>query len=268
MYDLGDTIPLSVEVRDNTSTLTNATSCTITITQPDGTTLGPTTITATTTGIYTYNYKPTQAGRHIIKWTATTPDAVYTDTFTVVDNTQAALVSLDDIKTYLNISSTSSDEELRQFIREATDIAERATGRTLFRRTITETHTAPTPVILLRKWPIISVTTVTESGTTLTAGTDYVVNTINGTVTRGSNLAPLGWRPGVDNITITYLAGEADPNPTGQLLVKELVRHMWRTQRGASPMAMSQDDYVPGAANIMTYRVRELVDLLKQPGLA
>ena len=268
MYDLGDLVTLSVEIRDATGTLADATNVNLLLTLPDGATFGPTPVYSTPTGTYTYTYTPTQVGRHVVRWVATGANASsYADTFEVADYADPGLVSLDSIKAYLNITSTSSDEELRQFILEATDIAERATGRTLRRRTFSENHTAPTPIIVLRHTPLISVTSVTESGTTLTEGTDYTVNVFAGTITRGSSLASLAWRPGIDNITITYIAGEADPNGTAQLLVKELVRHLWRTQRGASPMAMSQDDFVPGAANIMTYRVRELVDLLKQPGI-
>ena len=112
-------------------------------------------------------------------------------------------------------------------------------------------------------------TSVVEDGVTLTAGTDYVADLTMSIVYRGTITAQRDWQNGRNNITVVYVSGETTPNPTAQLLVKELTRHLWRTQRGASPMSMGggDDTYVPGSANIMTYRVRELVDMLKVPGI-
>lgn len=267
-YDLGDPVPLSIQIKDSAGVLANATLVTLTITNPDGTSSSAT-ITPTTTGVYQHTYVPSAAGRYLIRWQATGTNAsAYTDSFDVNDPTDLALLSLSDAKQYLNITNSTSDEELREFIVAATDIAERLTSRQLRRKTYTDTYTGSTQTINLRNTPIVSVTSVTENGATLTENTDYVVDTVLGILTRGTSTQPRYWKPGAGNITVTYVAGETNPSPTAQLLVKEITRHLWRTQRGASPMSMGQDDFIPGGNNIVTYRIKELAELLTVPTVA
>jgi len=269
-YDLGDPVALSINVKDSAGALANATAVTLTITNPDGTTTSAT-ISPTTTGVYAHTYAPTQAGRYLVRWQATGTNASsYTDAFTVNDPADLSLLSLTDAKAYLNITSTAGDEELRQFIVEATDIAERLTSRQLRRKTFTEVTSVSGFMLSPLNGPIISVTSVTENGTALVQDTDFEVDIPRGLIIRGSSTAPIHWKPGVNNITVVYVAGEANPSPTAQLLVKEITRHLWRTQRGASPMAMggNADDFIPGGNNIVTYRIKELAELLTTPTVA
>lgn len=268
-YDLGDVVALAVTVKDSTGAAANATNVALTITLPDGTTTAPT-VTNTATGSYSASYTPTMAGRHLVRWVATGSNAsAFTDVFDVDDPADLSLVSLAEVKAYLNITSSSTDEELRGFILWATDISERLTSRTLRRRTLTETQSGSGFTVSLNSQPIISVTSVTENGTALTENTDFVVDTIRGVIYRGTTTNSRYWKPGNDNISITYVAGELNPNPTARLLVLETCRHLWRTQRGASPMAMGGDEqYLPGQANIVTYRMKELAELLTIPTVA
>jgi hypothetical protein len=268
-YDLGDPVPLSINIKDSSGTLANATLVTLYVTGPDGSTTSAA-ITPTSTGVYQQTYAPSTAGRYIVRWAATGTNAsAYTDTFDVNDSADLTLVSLADVKTYLNITSTSADEELRQFILEATDIAERLTSRQLRRKTYTEAYSVSGPNFSLKQQPVVSVTSVTEDGVTLTAGTDYVLDQALGLLYRGSTLSPLYWHSGSDNITVVYVSGEVNPSPTAQLLVKEITRHLWRTQRGASPMNMGNgDDFIPGGNNIVTYRIKELAELISIPTVA
>ena len=273
-YDLGDPVPLSIQIKDSAGVLANATLVTLYVTDPDGATTSAA-ITATSTGVYQQTYAPATVGRYIVRWAATGTNASsYTDTFDVNDPADLTLVSLADAKTYLNITSTNSDEEIRQFILEATDIAERLTGRQLRRKTFVEAYNGSDAIspyrgliaLRLRKVPVISITSVVENGLTL-AATDYTVSPESGVLYRGSSMFRQGWQPGEQNITITYAAGDLS-NVTAQTLVKELTRHLWRTQRGASPMSMSGgDDYVPGSANVLTYRVQELAALITIPNV-
>jgi hypothetical protein len=267
-YDLGDIVGLAVTVKDANGTAANATAVTCTITLPDGTTATPS-VTNGSTGSYTVDYTPTLVGRHLVRWVATGSNASsYTDAFDVNDPADLSLVSLADVKTYLNITSSSGDEEIRQFILEATDIAERLTSRQLRRKSYTEAYSVSGAYFSLRQQPVVSITSVVEDGVTLTSGSDYVLDTALGLLYRGSTLSPLYWHAGSDNIVVTYVSGEINPSPTAQLLVKELTRHLWRTQRGASPMAMGGDEQYGGANNIVTYRVRELAELLTIPTIA
>lgn len=268
-YDLGDVVALAVTVKDSAGVAANATSVAVTVTLPDGTTSTPA-VSNPATGSYTASYTPTVAGRHLVRWVATGTNAsAFTDVFDVNDSADMPLVSLADVKAYLNITSSSSDDELRQFVLEATDIAERLTSRQLRRKTYTDTYSGSTQTLNLRQTPIVSVTSVTESGTALVENTDYVVDTVLGVLTRGTSTQPRYWKPGAGNITVVYVAGETNPSPTAQLLVKEITRHLWRTQRGASPMPMGGgDDFIPGASNIVTYRIKELAELLTVPTVA
>ena len=263
-YDLGDMVTLAVNVRNAAGTLTAPSALVCTITLPDGTSATPT-VTTLAAGQYTTDYLPTQAGWHAVRWVSTSPTNAYTDSFTVYSD--SPLVSLADAKAFLNITSSSSDDELRAFILKATDIAERRTGRRFRASTFVESYSARDEVVVLRQFPVVSVTSVVEDGVTLTAGTDYVVDTTNGTVVRGTSTSSLQWAEGNNNITITYRAGAI--NATAQQLVEELTRHLWRTQRGASPMSMGNgDDFVPGSSNIFTYRILELIEMLRVPGFA
>ena len=273
MFDLGDIVGLAVSITDAAGVAANATALTCTITRPDGTSASPT-VTNAATGSYTVDYTPTLVGRHLVRWAATGTNASsYTDTFDVNDPADLTLISLADAKTYLNITSTNSDEEIRQFILEATDIAERLTGRQLRRRTFVEAYNGSDAIspyrglmaLRLRKVPVISITSVVENGLTLDS-TAYTVSPESGVLYRGSSIFRQAWLPGEQNITITYAAGDLS-NVTAQTLVKELTRHLWRTQRGASPMSMGGDDYVPGSANVLTYRVQELAALITIPNV-
>lgn len=267
-YDLGDVVTLGFVVKIG-DTLTNASSATATITLPDGSTTTPT-LTNPSTGNYTVIYVPSQVGRHGVRVVTTgTGAAAYTDVFDVDDSASLPVISLADAKQYCNITSTANDEELRNFILAASDIAERLTNLTLRRRTYVDVNDGGSNVINLLRSPVTSVTSIVENTTTLTAGDQYTVDLVNGIVYRGSTTNPLTWYAGQQNITITYVAGESNPSPTAQLLVKELTRHLWRTQRGASPMGMSgSDDYIPGSNNVLTYRVKELAELLTTPTVA
>lgn len=267
-YDLGDAVPLRIKITDAAGAAANATSVTITVTAPDAT-VTTTTVTPTVTGTYDYTATPSTAGRHMFRWLATGTNAsAHTGTFEVDDPADLPVISLDEAKAYLNVTSSSGDDEIRGFILAATDIAERLTNRTLRRRSVVESYSVSGSYFSLNTQPVISVTTVVEDGVTL-AATDYVLDARIGLLYRGTSTSPLYWRAGTDNITVTYVAGESTPNPTAQLLVKELTRHLWRTQRGASPMAMGgSDEFVPGSSNIMTYRVQELAGLLTTPTVA
>ena len=269
-YDLGDPVPLAISIKDAAGVAANATLVTLTVTAPDGTATSAT-ITPTSTGAYSLTYAPSAAGRYMYRWLATGTNAsAHTGTFEVDDPADLPVISLDEAKAYLNVTSSSGDDEIRSFILAATDIAERETGRQLRRRSLTETLSGGYRALPLSGYPIASVTTVVEDGVTLTAGTDYVADLTMSIVYRGTSAAQRDWRVGRNNITVTYVSGESSPSPTAQLLVKELTRHLWRTQRGASPMSMGggNDDYVPGGNNVLTYRVRELVDMLKVSGIA
>jgi hypothetical protein len=271
MFDLGDTVPLGVDIKNAAGALTNASTIALTITLPDGTSSAPTP-TNPSTGRYEYDYTTAQAGRHLVRWVATTPYAAYTDVFDVRSAAGIGIVSLADAKNHLNITTTTHDEELRGFVDTVTDLIEHVSG-SVIRRSVVETHSgAYKPALLLRQPPVMSIASVTENGTTL-AATDYSLDADAGLLYRmaGAYL-PSRWRAGVKNIVVTYLAGRASvPAPVREAAL-DLIRINWRPQQGGnfSPFDGGRGDDA-GAAQVrlgffVPNRVAQLLAPSADPG--
>lgn len=241
-YDLGDLVPLSVTVRDAAGAPTNATTVTLTITLPDGTPVTPTVVNPPAqTGVYVYDYPTVQAGRHLYRWTSTTPQAAYVDVFDVRTAAPAYIISLADMKNHLNMTSTTDDEELRGFIEAATAVIEDELGRAAVRRTFTEEHTAHGEILL--NWtPVASLTSVASvDGTTTWDVADLHVST-SGVLTAKATAVAL-----VGDIETVYVAG---PTVTPANWVKAgqiIVQHLWDTQRGNKGSAHAGGTETPGA---------------------
>jgi hypothetical protein len=175
--DLGDTLPFRSDVYDTcrprmVAFSSNATSASLTITLPDGTTATPT-VTNPSTGKYACDYtvSPTgQSGRYVGQWLFTFfggATTSYVETFDV----GGALVTVDEALAYLRASGvikTTPDLDYLQWLcMVATDAVERDLGRAIVPRTVVETHDGGTGAIVLHKSPVISVTSVTEGGAAL-----------------------------------------------------------------------------------------------------
>lgn len=246
MYDIGDVYPATVTIRDVNGTPTPATGMTFTFALPDGTTITPSPSNPTT-GVYTYDLPITQRGLHRFRAAATTPAAAYNDAFTAVDTTWPAFVGLGEVKQHLNIptTTTTDDEELRGFILSASAVVESIVG-TVGRKTFTEKYSGLRQSALgLRRAPVITVTSVTENGITLTADVDYSLSD-GGLLTRiCAQWYPRQWRAGVNNIVVTYTAGRMEIPPNIVDATKELIRVNWRPQTGGNYSVFSggrQDD--------------------------
>ena len=130
MWDLGDTVPLTIEVTDAAGAPTNAATVTLTITLPDGSVLSPAPSNPAV-GRYEYDLVPTAAGLHVVRWVTTGPAAAWADVIDVRPAAEVSLVSLADAKQHLNKSGSTSvdDEELRPVLVAATQrVARHLTG--------------------------------------------------------------------------------------------------------------------------------------------
>jgi len=267
-YDLGSVVPLAVTVTDANGAAANVTLMTLTLTLPDGTTSVVSPVTASaTTGSYAYDFTPTLAGRHAVAWVGTGANASsYTDVFDVRDSADLPVVGLAEAKRHLNITSTTSDDELRRFLDVATDLCENYAGRALRRRTFTETHDGGSPTLLLRWTPVISVTTVTDDGT---AVTDYLLEPESGVLWRDDD-GLLNWAGSRRGVTVAYVAGYTSPPADVQQAVLEALRHLWTTQRGTmsgrNPLA--GDEYANGTGWSLPRRVTELLEPYRMVGIA
>lgn len=279
VYDLGDVVALGVKITDSNGNLANATTVTCIITNPDGSSTNPTVVNSST-GVYDVNYTPLVSGRYVVRWVATGTNAsAYNDDFTVRDYSQISIVSLDEVKSHLNIAATNTtnDEEIRRFIDAATDLCENYVGCVLGRQTFTnEKYDGNTDIIRLRNPRAMSITSVYENGN-LVDPTGYVLDPTGQRIQRlsygtlnGPNYFGV-WAPGVQNIVISYVSGFINPPPTAKQGLLEEVRHLWQTQRGStSVMSRGQngDEYTPGSTYSMPRRVMELLDPIALPGIA
>lgn len=279
VYDLGDVVALGVTITDAAGVPANATAVVATVTNPDGTTSTPP-VTNTTAGLYDISYTPTIPGRYTIRWVATGANAsAYADDFTVRDFADIGIVSLDEVKSHLNIpaTNTTNDEEIRRFMDAATDLAENYVGCVLGRRVFTnEKYSGNTDIIRLQNPRAISITSVYENGVLLDPAA-YVLDPTGQRLTRvttGSLSGPnyFGiWAPGAQNIVINYVAGFTNPPAAAKQGVLEVIRHLWQTQRGPSAVVgrnQSGDDFVQGATYSLPRRAIELLDPVSLPGLA
>lgn len=238
--NLGGVIRLTCAVKNDLGVLTNPGAATIAITQPDGVIVTPVvTLPPVVTGQLVVDFAPTQAGLHSVDWTTTAPIVSEDDEFTV-ERPAALLVSVDEAVAHLNaagvITTDAQREQLQWLCIVATDLVERDLSRVFVRRTIVETYDGGWGQIQLRSTPAISITTVVESGTTLT-GTDYLLDTRRGVLHRGTSLSRLTWASALQNVVITYVAGYANPPPTVRKAALNVVQAMWQTsQQAAHPL--------------------------------
>jgi uncharacterized phiE125 gp8 family phage protein len=186
------------------------------------------------------------------------------------------LVTLDDVKTYLNIRSTANDEELSDFLFDATAAVEDVIGP-ITPASVTETYDTHGARIVLAQTPVQSVESVQIQPWLGADAVDdtaaWEVNTTTGILRRrvvGGSLPYYG--PG-SVFTITYTAGRTDtPGPVRRAILMQ-VREMWRSQRGAQPVASQNTDEMapsyPGSYGFLSPAVMELLArYLPPPGVA
>jgi len=277
-YDLGDKVYLTWNTVDSSGAAVNPGTVTLNITLPDATTVSVTTATSTT-GTYTASYLPTQVGRHILAWSATGswPQA-FSDIFEVRDIADIGIVGYDEVLEFLNIPTASANEnEVRRFIDAATDLAETYVGQVLGRRTFTnELYDGGTEFIRIRNPKAISITSVTENGLAVSAS-NYVLDYT------GQRLYRIGsgtlyatnsygyWTQGMNNVSITYVAGYVNPPMSAKQGVLEIIRHLWQTQRGAINVMSrtnSGDELYSTPTYSLPRRAMELLDPTSFPGMA
>ena len=277
-YDLGDKVYLTWNTVDSSGAAVNPGTVTLNITLPDATNVSVTTATSIT-GTYTASYLPTQVGRHILAWSATGsyPQA-FSDIFEVRDINDIGIVGYDEVLEFLNIPTASANEnEVRRFIDASTDLAETYVGQVLGRRTFTnELYDGGTEFIRIRNPKAISITSVTENGLAVSAS-NYVLDYT------GQRLYRIGsgtlyatnsygyWTQGMNNVSITYVAGYVNPPMSAKQGVLEIIRHLWQTQRGAINVMSrtnSGDELYSTPTYSLPRRAMELLDPTSLPGLA
>jgi hypothetical protein len=263
--DLGDPLPdLSVNITNSAGALANAGVVVLTVTLPDATTATPA-VSNPSTGVYTASYTPAQRGRYAAAWVATGANAsAFTTVYNVIDPA-AAIIGLADAQVYLNVYTNSQQDEVRAIVEGASTIVEKYTGRTWRRQTVTETYDGGGDALILRTTPVISITTVVESGVTLSA-TDYILDTVGWLLLRGTTISWRWWMWGRQNVVVTSVVGAASiPEPVRQAVL-ETARVLWAERQGGT-QRVDQDEYA-GPADLIPRPARLMLDPYRAPAIA
>ncbi len=274
IVDLGETWSSPpYEVRDAAFVLAAGSTVTGVITLPDGATTAATVLNPST-GVYTVDYPSVQAGCHDVLISATggvlgTLLRRWRDTFTVED--ARSVVSLEDAIQHLRaggVTGAADREQVRWLCLVATSAIESDLGRTIVRRSVTETFDGGASAILLRSTPLISVTAVVENGAALSAG-DYTADTCAGIVYRGGQQSPRCWAWGRQNVAVTIVAGYTAAPPVVRKVALNGVQRMWQmSQQMPHP---SMDDYgaeEQSRAGVLTPLELAAYNAFRAPGFA
>lgn len=281
-FEIGQKLTIGLEVRDEAGVLTNATVA-VSVLKPNMTVMSPPpTPVNDGTGLYHFDVTP-DAVPGPWHWTVTTSGAVISvqrGQFWVREP-GLQLISLSEVKTHLNkdLTLTSDDDELRDWIDAARYVIEREVGPVL-PRTITETYSPHAQRrIHLKHGPVISITTVTETwgpgdvrvltpDAGLTYGdNEYLYDAGDRTLVRRNSGWSTYWPSGDANVTVTYMVGRYPIPPNHKMAVAELINHLWRASQLASgatrPNPTAPDTVQLGYA--IPNRVRELLGRRRAP---
>jgi hypothetical protein len=251
LFDLGDIIPLSIEVKNAAGILSNAGAVSLTIGLPDGSVV-TTTPSNPSPGRYEYDFPTSQAGRHSVRWVATGTNAsAYADGFDVLPADVGYIVSLSAAKKHLNITNDVDDDELRDYIEAATKVVETYRNEAIVRRTIVErvdsvrgTSTLSQAGaaydmgyetggarrrITVSTTPVLSVTSVARVDGTYTWDMSQLdVDPDRGSIT--VLFGPLFY----GFVEVTYVAGYPVVPANITLAAKIIIDHLWQLQRRPS----------------------------------
>jgi hypothetical protein len=229
-------VPLSVKIRDG-GVPVDPFALSLSIDRPDGTVdaVDPLQVGV---GDFRAEYVVTVPGTYGVLWTSTEPNVAHRDQITVVDSRRVMPIGLAEVKSWLKIEGTGSDEVLRGLIAEVCDIGESYTGTVFGRRTeVAELRGTGTTYLQLPVGPILSVLSVEIDGED--TATDWRVMPDAAILDRIS-----GWPLGAE-VTVTYTAGfRAQP---GQHITgaRALIKHVWRESRGAVKPGAPVDEWMP-----------------------
>lgn len=166
---------------------------------------------------------------------------------------------LDEVKEHLGIAATfvDHDVELQRFIDAAESAMARRCGD-LGATPSTARVDGGTGSLVLPTAPIVSLTSVVPVGGVAEDPSGLYLNSAAGTVERGDGTAFMARA-----YDVAFTSGRATTPPDLLLATKELIRHLWLTQRGASPgnagALPDLGDPVVGTSYSWPWRVEQLI---------
>lgn len=134
-------------------------------------------------------------------------------------------------------SSTANDTTIALLVTAVSRRIDRAIGPVVTRTLTAETYDGVGTFIQLLSWPVSSVTTVVEDGTTLTTD-DWYIDKEKGLLYRQNNGLDWSWAHTVSNhrdtVAVTYVAGRYADTASVDAYYKEgarlMLRHLWRSE--------------------------------------
>lgn len=233
MIGLGEVYRITADVRDADGVLADPASATLTVTLPDGSTVTPDVPNPAVTGKVVVDYPTTAAGRHVWRLVTSGPVTASADIFEVLPADAGQIVSLRDAKEHLNIplDRTEDDRELLGFLVAVTAVVENHVGAVL-RREESAAFDGGLDSVVLPVTPILSVTSVTESGTAVDAS-GYSLDAASGVMRRMADSRPTRWRAGIGNVVVDYVVGRTSVAANVSRAALIILKHMWETQRNA-----------------------------------
>ena len=167
------------------------------------------------------------------------------------------LTTLSRVKLELGISNNDSDQLLNGYIKQASDLITRYTGRVFAEETVTETLPSNgDPILVLERTPISSVTQIKYDGSTVSS-TEYLIqdpeagilfkeNGWTSTILYVSHITRWPTRFGKYDWSVQYVAGYKLPNSSAPDLPEDVERacldtvKAWYHDREENPNVVSQ----------------------------
>jgi hypothetical protein len=181
-----------------------------------------------------------------------------------------SVVLLAEVKTHLNIPVTTYDTELQTFIDSAEATLTNHVGP-LAPTSATDRVAPANGRLRTRIAPVVSLTSVTSAEGQVLTLTDLHLDQRAGAVT--TNIVGVGFISAYYDVV--YSAGRSSCPEDLKMAVKELVRHLWFSQRGTGARPGSQPDVLPdaafrlpGASYTLPMRVEQLIAPHLQAGFA
>lgn len=177
-----------------------------------------------------------------------------------------SVVSLAEAKEFQDLGATASDAELQSMLNRAEAILVKLIGPLAPVAVTDEVHSGPGP-LLLRRFPVVSVSSATSNGLAVTdldadVGAGVVYGTFYGLPR---------------SVKVSYVAGRTELPEDLVAAVLELVRHLWESQRvpgagrpGFQGYGGGSGDTEPpaGSGYLLPYRVQSLIEPYVRPGIA
>jgi hypothetical protein len=147
------------------------------------------------------------------------------------------VITLAEAKQALNVSPgrTADDVLLASYVTAISRRMDQLCGP-IVKRSVTESFSGYGGSAVLKYRPVASITSVTDSGTTLTSP-QYFVDSATGVLSKISGVTPAAWVAGFLSVSVTYVAGRFNDTASVQEPFRRsaalLLAHVFRGEHGA-----------------------------------